>query len=533
LSAVQESSKGGDARGRRSGAGRRPRPAWLWLAAGISALALVACSVLVDRSRRQCANNDDCSKLSAGSTCTDDGICTLPVGQANCKLGPAQTSEDFANICTNAACIPFDREVPGLDTDLDAGLNPPPDAGAAAVPDAGTTASDAGAPQLPRCLDPSDNRDKVIYLTGSSNFPPLLAKLGPVIMRETGYTPVYQITSSCNGVKSIFSAQGRDHIIADPAAGSRTATATYVTADGTLVPCALGPGGVTVDIGESDIFSSSCVGFGAAAGDIGEYFGPIQAMLFVVPSASSQTVITAALARSVFGRGGDNGKTVPWTDPDLYFVRNANTGTQQMIGRAINVPADQFWGRDRSTASQLAAALTVVASERAEQAIGIISNDYYDRSNGNIKELAYQAPTQSCGFFPDSKQFVKDKRNVRDGHYPIWGPLHFFATISGGVPTSPAAAAFVATVSVAEPGIDLLNAYVDAGLVPSCAMQVQRSIDLGPLSSYTPPIGCGCYFEARLAGGEAPASCQPCMNSNECTDPARPVCNLSFCEAGR
>jgi hypothetical protein len=352
-------------------------------------------------------------------------------------------------------------------------------------------------------------------------------------MQQTGYTPVYQITSSCNGVKSVFGAQARDHLIADPAAGSRTATATYVTGDGTLVPCALGPGGVPVDIGESDIFSSSCVGFGPAGGDIGEYFGPIQAMLFVVPSASSQSVITAALARSVFGRGGDNGKAAPWTDPDLYFVRNANTGTQQMIGRAVNVPADQFWGRDRSTASQLAAALTVVAAEHAEQAIGIISNDYYDRSNGNIKELAYQAPPQSCGFFPDSKQFVKDKRNVRDGHYPIWGPLHFFTAISGGIPVSPAAAAFVATVSVAEPGKGLLNAYIDAGLVPSCAMQVQRSIDLGPLSAYTPPIGCGCYFEARLAGGEAPVGCKVCNGSTECTDAGRPVCNLNFCEPGR
>ena len=67
-------------------------------------------------------------------------------------------------------------------------------------------------------------------------------------------------------------------------------------------------------------------------------FGPIQAMIFVVPSISGQTAITAEAARAVFGAGGDNGMAVPWTNPDLYFVRNVNTGTQQMIGHAIGVP---------------------------------------------------------------------------------------------------------------------------------------------------------------------------------------------------
>jgi len=508
--------------------GDRSRRGWLWVVAAIAALGMVACSVLVDRNRRQCVTNDDCGRLSAGSTCSE-GICTLAVGkQPTCKPGPAQTSEDFLNLCTPADCIPYDNVANGVDINPDAGLIPPPPA---ATPDAGTSVSDAGTTSRPSCLDPEAGRDKVIYVTGSSNFPPLLAKLGPLIMQQTGYTPVYQITSSCNGVKTVFSAQARDRLMVDPPPGSRASPATYVTADGSLIPCTLGPGGVAVDIGESDIFSSSCAGT-VPSSDVGEYFGPIQAMLFVVPGYSTQKVISAEMARAVFGRGGDNQKATPWIDPDLYFIRNANTGTQQMIGRAIGVPADQFWGRDRGTAANLAAELTVVASEHADQAIGIISNDYLDRSMGNLTELAYQAPGQTCGFWPDSTQSLRDKRNVRDGHYPIWGPLHFFTRIAGAIPISQAAAAFVTTVSVPEPRVELLDAYIEAGLVPSCAMHVQRSTDLGALSAYQPPINCGCYFEAKLANGVAPAGCKPCTTANDCTDqPGRPECRVFFCEA--
>ena len=61
-------------------------------------------------------------------------------------------------------------------------------------------------------------------------------------------------------------------------------------------------------------------------------------------------------------------------------------------------------------------------------------------------------------------------------------------------------------------------------------MQVQRGVELGPLSAYTPPFVCGCYFEASLAGS-VPDGCAQCNTANDCTDPKRPACNLGFCEA--
>jgi hypothetical protein len=387
---------------------------------------------------------------------------------------------------------------------------------------------DAGAARPPRCMDPASGRSQVVYITGSSNFPPLLSELAPLVLAN-GYVPVLQVTNSCTGVKSVFSSQESDQLITDPTPGSNAKYAAYFNADGSAVPCTLGPSGAKVDIGESDIFSTTC-GFDPPGGTVGEYLGPVQAMTFVVPGKSGQMAITAEAARAVFGMGGNNGMATPWVDPQLYFVRNSNTGTQQMIGRAIGVPASAFWGIDRSSAANVDALMRVISDPiAAEQAIGIISTDFYDSDRANLKALAFKASGQDCAYLPDSSQFKKDKRNVRDGHYPIWGPVHFFTGITNGVP-SPAAQAFVSVVSVPNIPKELLDAFTASSLVPDCAMKVQRDTELGPLSSYSPPFGCGCYFDASTSGSPPP-ECTPCGTANDCADPARPACNLGYCES--
>jgi hypothetical protein len=329
-------------------------------------------------------------------------------------------------------------------------------------------------------------------------------------------------------VKAIFGT-GPTTIV-DPAPGPSAKYAAYYTSDGNSHSCLLGEGGAAVDVGESDIFSTTCDPTLSAGGSVGEYLGPIQAMAIVVPGKSQEVAITAEAAREVFGMGGADAG--PWTDPTLYFVRNSNTGTQQEIGHAIDVPADQFWGIDRGTAANVDALMKVITDPTvAEQAIGIISVDYYDDDRDNLRALAFAATGQDCAYLPDSTQYKKDKENVRDGHYPIWGPLHFFAAVSDGVPASAAAQAFVSIVSVPNIPQALLDAFIGSSLVPSCAMSVQRTSELGPLSTYSAPFQCGCYFEASPdVNGSPPPGCNPCNTANDCTDPTRPACNLGYCE---
>jgi hypothetical protein len=500
---------------------------WARAAAAGLVLGSAACTLLLDRSSTQCQSDADCAKFGGHPFC-QSGMCAKSgLGPRDCFYGTPQQQPDFLNQCSTAECLSFDdcqrlQLCSGAASDVSLVLVAPkkPDAGA---PTTQGAATDAGA--MPSCQDPDNGRAQVVYMTGSSNFPPLLAKLAPIIIAAGGPTPVFLITNSCTGVKSAFSTVDTDHFIRDPAPGSSPAKyAAYFGQDGTQVPCTLGSAGARVDIGESDIFSSTCPGFGPPGDAVNESVGPNQAMAFVVPGASGQTAISEAAAREVFGMAGNSGVAAPWIDPARYFVRNANTGTQQMIGHAIGVPADQFWGIDQGTASAMDQALKVLTgSAEAERAIGIISVDWYDNDRKNLKALAYRAAGQECAYLPDSSPDAMDKRNVRDGHYPIWGPLHFF-TVN---PLPAAAGAFLSFVTVPKVDTGVLDAFIGASLVPTCAMTVQRSAELAVLTPYSAPFQCGCYFESKR--GSPPPECTGCGAARDC--PAtRPACNLNFCE---
>jgi len=124
-----------------------------------------------------------------------------------------------------------------------------------------------------------------------------------------------------------------------------------------------------------------------------------------------------------------------------------------------------------------------------------------------------------------------DMINVRDGHYMIQGPLHFFTTLTNGVP-SPMAQKILGWLQGTTP-IDPAqpNAYIDAviaaGAVPDCAMKVARKVDGGYLTSYKPAVSCGCYFET-VATKSTPAHCKPCTDNSQC-DPGT-TCQTGYCE---
>lgn len=386
------------------------------------------------------------------------------------------------------------------------------------------------------CLDAGAGRGNIVYVAGSSALRPFLTALAPIVAADS-YTIVYQSQGSCAGVASIYDADATKQVMKDvPAAGSKPANyAVYFNTDGTAQECFLdttgaGEGGTawpTIDLGISDVFSKSCGYEGAPAGiTIADYFGPIQPMTFVVPSASTQRSISAEAAYLAFGVGGA-GKAAPWMDPGLFFIRNAGSGTQQMIARAIGVPADKWWGLDRGGSSQVRSGLKVVLdAPTAEKSIGIVSVDIADEERSNLRILAFKAKGQTCGYLPDSNVNTRDKLNVRDGHYPIWGPVHLFAKTTGGVPNS-AAQSFVGRFAAARVDKGLLDAEITKGLVPQCAMRVTRTEEMGPLASFHPQFQCGCYFDFKANGA---TSCKACSGPAECSG-AAPACNFGYCEA--
>jgi ABC-type phosphate transport system substrate-binding protein len=374
----------------------------------------------------------------------------------------------------------------------------------------------------------------IVYVSGSSAVKPVLAGLAGTL-GPAGTTIVYFSNGSCTGVAAILGT-----------AQAATTAATYWDA-GVAKTCAVTTS-QPVDIGVSDVYATSCAGVtqqmvtDKSLKDYDTFFA--QVMEFVVNKGSDQTAISAEAAYLTFGLGAA-GET-PWDNPGLFAIRDSTSGTQTMLAKAIGLDATKwvgvntggsgnvFLGIKNSLTPVVKAAPTAAAD--ASKLIGILSSGEADADTVNVKKLAFQGTGQTCAFWADSGVSALDKKYVRDGHYPVWGPLHVLAKADAqGAPTNAAAKAVIDAFAKQDKAI--LDVEINANVVPLCAMNVTRDEEVGPLSSVQPTGACGCYFDhARKAGGVA-AECigtggtkdQGCASDAACPS-ARSKCNYGFCE---
>jgi len=374
-----------------------------------------------------------------------------------------------------------------------------------------------------------------VYVDGSSAARPFVKQVALKLLAATPpVTIVYFPTGSCEGVQRSQSA-GKE---------TPSKPAVVWSAGGTEGTCDLPLGGIKIDVGASDVFSSTC-GRNLPTATHKDTFGPIQAMTFVVPKASNQVSISAEAAYLTVGFPQNTPNiSTPWTDSTLVFARNETSGTQQMIGAAIRVPAAAGSWPGSVNAGGSGAVLTGVAnSTQPDLTLGILSTDIADgtiaegsttvSARTKIRILPYQHYGQTCGYLPDSTSTSYDKQNVRDGHYMIWGPLHFISRVEDGEPTNPDAQAFLDLLTGAgdseEDRVAAIDLAATSHLVPDCAMRVSRDTEVGPLSSYMPPISCECRFLSKATGDATPEGCTPCEGVGDCSSD-KPVCNYGFCE---
>jgi ABC-type phosphate transport system substrate-binding protein len=383
----------------------------------------------------------------------------------------------------------------------------------AAIPLLGAAAVLAGAGTAAAAPDCS-TLPNTTYVTGSTAVKPFMAALGKALAGKA--TVIYQGQGSCVGVAAIVSGT--------PIKG----TASYWDAAGMENTCNLTLTGDVADVGVSDVFATSCPGVASLPPGVGDFFGPNQVMEMVVPVASSQVSISAQAAYFVFGFGGA-GKVTPWSDESQLFVRSETSGTQQMIARAIGVPANKWKGVSQSGSGALLSA--VAGSTKPEATIGILAADIADANRKTVKTLAYKHYEQKCSYWPDATATSFEKQNVRDGHYPIWGPLHMFAKVDAtNTPTKPDAATLIGYLTGKVPvpaGVNLLDLEIAAHTVPSCAMNVQRKTELGDISAYTPSAPCGCYYDFKSNGS---TTCTACSKDTDCAGSAG-LCRFGYCEA--
>ena len=360
-----------------------------------------------------------------------------------------------------------------------------------------------------------------IYVAGSSAFEPTAQAIGNVVAQgTTPRTIIYQASASCLGPSGI-----RDNV-------TLAGTANAYAWNGSAVvktTCNTDTAPTKADVGVADVSYKSCYGAAIPAG-LADFPGPVQAMHIIVPEGNTtMTAISAEQAQNIWGCG-TSGMISPFVDENAIQQRNKDSGTQIMVSKYIGVPADAFKGTANSGGGNLVTSLLAVTDP--QKAIGFYAADGYDTKRTTLNALAFRGFGQTKAYYADSTPTAFDKKNVRDGHYQIFGPVHLFAAVgSDGLPTG-SAKVFIDWIQGKAPIVATEPfKYVDieggAGMIPQCAMKVTRDDDGGLMKPYTPAVSCSCRFEKAIAKADVPG-CVACADDAGCA--GGKTCQSGFCE---
>jgi hypothetical protein len=366
-----------------------------------------------------------------------------------------------------------------------------------------------------------------IIVTGSTAFEPTLRQIAAKLSAEASpYTIIYATgsTGSCVGVANI--AGGTDL--------GNTSGRYYTGANGATSSSCTFAAGQKADVGISDVYYESCPSVSLPKpADIMDVAGPAQAMLFVVPKANTTTQgLTYNEAKTLYGCGVSAAKPIAgFSMPGGVFCRDASSGTQITVAKNIGLMETVLTSPICVNGGGTGGVVNMVTQfPDAQNAIGFIAADAFDSNRTMLSSLGFQALGQTKGYLADSSPDVSDRKNVRDGHYTIWGYEHFLAKTTGGA-LSTRAADFIAYVNGTKTSTswDYVALEGGAGVIPLCAMSVKRSTDGGPLSPYTPAETCNCAFEAAITK-TTPASCMACTGTGTSTCTGGKSCHHGFCE---
>lgn len=366
----------------------------------------------------------------------------------------------------------------------------------------------------------------ILYGAGGSAQRDLIGKISVELQNsDDPLFLVYQDSGgACSGINALTG-------MADP---TITGTAYYWdSATGSKASCDLPISGATVQFANMIVTPFACplITDESLVENIASVSGPISAVSVVVPEASTQQAISAEAFYLVYGLGPE-ADIAPWnsTDENNYIKRDENSAAAQVLGLATGLDVTDFYGVDAGSNSNTVTLLAALADPEA--GIGFCSADVADANRDKINTLAWKQFGQNVAYWPDSSATSYDKRNVRDGHYPLWMPGFLYAP---GNPTSG---------ETDDPDVQVLFDYY-SGLslpsgagstitdlaianknIPQCAMEVQRDDDVGPVYAFAPEEPCGCYFDYSTTGE---TSCSACDDSTPCS--GTDVCRNGFCEA--
>lgn len=370
----------------------------------------------------------------------------------------------------------------------------------------------------------------IVYIENGDTQEPLVKKLGAQLIKSaTPVRLVYKNRRTCDLALDMYTP---NLLVADAIA---TKYIPSPTDDPTWTPlsvtpsCDPDPGGVTIGLGIGATFLSSCTNLPATKpADLAIANGPVQSYGFIVPGASSQIAITAQEGYFAYGFAGNTGMAMPWLDQALRFSRGPTASTALTCAAAIGLKGSQLKGTVPVGNTSTEVLNFVATSGSPEATIGLMGTEVYDGSRNLVKLLAFKGFGQRYAYFPDASATSFDKRNVRDGHYLPWAPTPYITRVDGaGKATDPNVQRIIDLVFGARVDADVngIDQVIASGLVPECAMGVQRAFDGGDLSLYAPPEPCACYFESKVPQGST--KCTKCTDSSTC---GAGKCRRGYCE---
>ena len=269
---------------------------------------------------------------------------------------------------------------------------------------------------------------------------------------------------------------------------------------------------------------------------MGLFSGPVQTMEFVVPVTSTQSSISNEAAYMVWGFGAGSG-VAPWTDPSFLLQRSATSGTENMIGAAINLPPSAYvWsGVKNASSTNIVTDITNVnkmhfidggsgsiASERGRVRWGILASDVADANRQVLKPLAFQDTGRIVrlvsGLDPELlRQAERPGRSL-----PNLGTFSIFIAYvdTNGNPINANVKTLIDALNGENTAVlatlDVVAFYASSHIVPTCAMHVARASDGQDYSSFAPPTSCSCYYDLKATGQVDPTECVSCTKSSDC-----------------
>lgn len=373
-----------------------------------------------------------------------------------------------------------------------------------------------------------------VYMPTTTLVDTLMKKVAPVLADGTGtgvgasdqMTLIQFPLSSCNAYE----------ILSNNTVVSGTGV-YYAAGSATPLNCDLASSAaIKADLIAMDVGGRTCLGSEPPASLV-EFPSHVETLGFVVPKNSTQTSITATEAYHLMKFAGAAGKEIsPWTDPNFIHVRHGGSSTQLTIGSQIGIPGTMWNSLLQSNLSSTLVQNAVIADNSNgshEKSIGILNSSKWEASLNDMKVLAYQ-PFNQClgGVYPDSTAVARDKKNVRDGHYPLWTNLRYVMDYTAGSPSSDNGSVSatrtkrfidIMTGTGTAANLDVSLAVIQTGNAPACAMHVKRDFDGGDLKPFAHPAPCDCYFEAN--NGITNPNCVACT-----TTCATGVCRSGYCE---